>query len=257
MVTFEMRSRRWAAPVRCLLLAVAGLGASIAGVTQKAVLAAGDPLPLVGGPLAPSSPDTFLVLLPPREENLIRTDLEAARTRAIDFESQFQHAVDTENQVKEATEAKKNELEILKAKIKAAKEAKSEAEEKSLQGQKKGEELRLGLLEAERKMRAAEKNLASANRDAAQSEARYHEKELDALAKQAELSLALSSPPGAGSIEKQMRLERETREATRVALGALRDALTKEGSLVDREKEVVDARLGMYEAQVKILTEGR
>ena len=145
------------------------------------------PCSALEGVLAGDANDSIAVLLAARARDAVRTDLEAAHSAALAAEGDAHKAHDLLAKMKDRIEIKKGEIDALKGRAKLAKEQNNAADQQALEAQVDAQKLQLDLLQAVRDLRSAEQDLGEARKSAAEARAKFHERELEFLAKHDEL----------------------------------------------------------------------
>ena len=204
----------------------------------------------VTGVLPDASPDSLLVLLPPRAVDTVRQDLAIADALEGTANTDMIGAQGRMGEAKAHVEVRKSEIEMLKAKVKLAKEQKNETEQANLELQVKAKELQLKMLEARRDMRDVEASLAEIRRKAAQTQSAFFKKEIELIGKRADLLQMTSAPAGVANLDGLVRLQGEIRELERRCLEILKDVADKEKSAAESEMNLLDKRMKVYEAQL-------
>jgi chromosome segregation ATPase len=207
----------------------------------------------VPGVLPETSPDSLLVLLPPRAVDTAQQDLAAVEARGDAANADLVSAQGRLAVAKAQVEVRKSEIETIKTKVKLAKEQKNQTEQADLELQIKGKTLQLKMLEARRDMRDAEAGLADARRQAAQTGAAFFKKELELLARRADLLRTNSARDGAANLDGLVRLQSEIRDLERRCIEILKDVADKEKSVSEREITLLDKRLEVHAAQLALL----
>jgi hypothetical protein len=180
-----------------------------------------------------------------RSDEKVRTDLEEARAGEISASELKRQAETLESRVKAQIEVKKKEIEALKARVKLDKDRKDEAARLESERELKAGEAALKLLEKQREVREAEKNLADAIREFAGSTVRFHERELERTKSREDLMKQMSS----SVMEVLVRKEKEHVAVERKVLDALIDQVSRREEVVKREKELLNRRFQLFEMQ--------
>jgi hypothetical protein len=208
----------------------------------------------VPGVLPETSPDSLLVLLPPRAVDSAQQDLAAAEAAGVAANADLVAAQGRLGVAKAQVEVRKSEIETIKTKVKLAKEQKNQTEQADLELQIKAKALQLKMLESRRDMRDAESSLADARRQAAQAGAAFFKRELELIGRRADLLAANSARDGAANLDGLVRLQNEIRDLERRCIEISKDVADKEKSVAEREMNLLDKRLEVHAAQLALLT---
>ena len=143
---------------------------------------------------------------------------------------------------------------MITSRLKLAKQEKDAARKTELERQRKFLQLERNLLERRETLRQQEIDLASADRDLAESTAKARDAEL-ALALKRDQHAETASRPGSNTVDLQT-VERELQSLERRALRAQIAEATLRQSYARRETDLAKARLSVFEAQFKVLQSG-
>jgi hypothetical protein len=207
----------------------------------------------VPGVLPNASPDSLLILLPPRAVDIVQQDQAAAEAMEGAGNADLVSAQGRLGEARAQVEVRKSEIEMFKAKVKLAKEQKNQTEQANLELQIKTKELQLKMLEVRRDMRDAEVSLAEARRKAAQTQAGFFKKERELIGKRADLLQAGSVREGAANLDGLVRLQGEIRDLERRCIEILKDVADKAKSVAESETNLLDKRLQVHAAQLAVL----
>jgi len=207
----------------------------------------------VAGVLPDASPDSLLVLLPPRTEETVRRDLTTAEAAETSAGTDLVSAQGRLGEVKAHIEVRKSEIETIKAKIKLAKEQKNQTEQVNLEREAKMKDLQMKVLEARKEMREAEVNLADTRRKTAQTQSGFFKKELELIGKRDDQLKMSSAGEGATNLDGLIRLQIEIRDLERRCIEILKDVVEREKNVADGETSLLEKRLELHEAQLALL----
>jgi hypothetical protein len=207
----------------------------------------------VTGVLPEASPDSLLILLPPRAVDVVRQDLAIADALESTASQDMIAAQGRLGEAKAHVDVRKSEIEMIKAKVKLAKEQKNETEQANLELQVKAKELQLKMIEARRDMRDVEASLAETRRKAAQTQSSFFKKEIELIGKRADLTRMTSAPEGVTNLDGLVRIQGEIRDLERRCLEIAKDVADKEKSVAESEANLLDRRMKVYEAQLAFL----
>lgn len=202
---------------------------------------------IVGGQLDPVVSDTFLVLVPYRPMDEIRSELEQVREGRRLAEAERRRSEDLERRVDGAIEVQKREIELLKSREEFAKKEKREADRAAERARRQQAELTRSMLERRKALRETETAVAEAEREAAETRQKALEHELSLAQKREEYGrLPVSDTAQARLIGREVsQLERRT-------LDARADAAGKEREHAQRAQTLAQRRLSLHDAQQKL-----
>lgn len=195
------------------------------------------PTGLIGGFLPPTSSDTLVSLVPSRDEDAIKSDIESQKQALANADRLARRSTTLAIEAKSRVDVLKAEIDELKAKEKQAKQENRDADKDDLSARRKSKDLALDLAEAYLDLHGAEKDLALALRNRAETRGRIHEKELDLLSRRGELARARAGEGGAEDLRNALDGERE---AEGVVLGLLKDFADKGTAVAKSQSALVD-----------------
>lgn len=195
----------------------------------------------------PVATDTFLVLVPYRSTETIRSDLERVRQGRESAKREREASKSLESRADAVIEIQKREIEVIKAREELAKREKREADRAAEKTRRQQAELAKKMLEKRRELRAAEGEVAEAEEEAAEARENALEAELELADRRAQHDrLSLSDSARARELAREMiELERRT-------LRARIDAAAKERDYAERARRLAERRLSLYDAQEKL-----
>ena len=205
------------------------------------------------GVLSDVPPEGLMVLLPSRAVESVRSDLEAAERLEKASNSARESAEEYLKVAKAQITVCTSEIDVLKDRVKLAKEQKNQTEQDSLERHIKAKDLQLKMLEARRDMREAEIGLADAQRRTAETSGGTLKKELELIERRemlVQISASREVPPDPIALTK---LQTEVRDIERQTIEAMKDLAQKQKDAAEREMDVLDKRLNVHEAQLAVL----
>jgi hypothetical protein len=196
---------------------------------------------------APSGFDSFIMLVPPRDSNLIKKEIRAAADAAKAAEKARQQAETMRLGATSRIEFKKVEIVRIKERINLAKKEGREADRLGLEAERKAAEGEIDLLRRREELRDAEAILETKRAELAGLTKQALELELQLAVRRTGRRRAPLGGPGAASLQRVIgELEKQTLEAQR--------AQAASGIEVsDQEIRVIDRQLDLLDAQQKIL----
>lgn len=197
---------------------------------------------------SPAAVDSFLVLVPLRPLESIREDVDRARLDAQGARDARGVAEELNLRNQALIDEQKLAIERLNDRVKAAKDAKREAEVVALEAEKRGAERVKDLLERRKALREAEIDLAKAGLALAEAAERAAALEAE-LAGQRAAAGAATDVPGSGGLAAR-RVLRELEKRTLEAMKALADRRVDHA---ERERQVAERRLQTLAAQSRLL----
>jgi hypothetical protein len=154
---------------------------------------------------------------------------------------------------KSAVTIQQNEIKILDAKQKAARQAKNSLEQKDLEVRAKGEKRRLTVLERLQDVEEAQVAAAEAAIEHARAVARLCDLENDLLAKRAELE-QWSRAGGAGAGDRRARIEKQVWDLEVRVLEAARARSSKLEDWAQKERTTTGKKLDAYGAYSEMMS---
>jgi FtsZ-binding cell division protein ZapB len=192
---------------------------------------------LIGGFLPPTSSDTLVSLVPSREEDPIKADIDSQKQALATADHLARRSSTLMIEAKARVEVLKAEIDELKSKEKQAKQENRDADRDDLSARRKSKELSLDLADAYLDLHGAEKELALAQRNLAETRVRLHEKELDLLSKRNALARARAGEGGTEDLRNALDGERELEG---VVLSLVKDFAGKETAVAKSQSDLVD-----------------
>ncbi len=196
---------------------------------------------------AATTPDAFLRLVPVRSIDSIRGDIERATSDAQAARAQQNGAEGFKVRVESQLKLQDQEIKGLKDRIKVAKNNKNETEVIALEAEKKSAERAKTLLERRREMRKIEAEAAKAAMASANAWKAALSLELELATKREQARMAAGGPD-MGTARTQLVL----RELEGRTLKAQKEHASKAEDLAKRQKQLVERRLDLFEAQRKL-----
>jgi len=192
--------------------------------------------------------DEYLVLVPIRAEDDIRSDIDDSRRQEDRAREEKRSSEQLERLARDQLAAQKSEIDAIKARLKVAKNDDRKADVTVLEADRKLAEGAEDLLEKRRDLRRVEvrgwdmvAKLAVATRQAAELELEL-----------ASARERLKSDGPRGSAEVARRLERRVNELEKRTLEAQKDRAELRAKVAQTEKDVVDSRLDLLKTRAKI-----
>ena len=203
----------------------------------------------VPGVLNETPADVDITLIPSRSLDTIRGDRKATEEAKNEAKSDRTAAEEYLEEAKARIEVCKSEIDMIEAKVELAKEQEDETEKTHLETQVKIKKLQLKSLEARKKMREAERDFADTRRRAAEVLDEFLKKEIRLSEKRDDLITLSTSNERQADPDVIERLRTEIRDLEHQCLEILKDALNKQKDKANEEKDVVEKRLKLFEAQ--------
>ncbi len=220
--------------------------------TPRDALAAGPEFSEIAPSLVEAEPDSVFSVVPPRQEGDISRDREDAETAARTADEWIVMAKSRGARAAAQVDVKKSEVENIKARIKAAKEAKNEAEQKDLERQQKELELAQKRLERIRDMRGAEVDYAQAAKATAQARVQLFAAERGLLDARRQMEEAGSNASSAEQLEKFLSRKVEVGKAETRVLDAIKELAGKREEVAKKAKELADRRTAIQEIDLEM-----
>lgn len=195
--------------------------------------------------------DEFLVLVPIRDQDEIRADIEAAKLQEERAQEEKRSTEQLERLARDQLEVQKREIDAIKARLKVAKNDGYEADKI--------------VLEADQKLAEGAKKLLERRRDLRKVEVRGWDmaaKLAAATRKAAELELELASARqqlrqrGPGGGDDVRRLELRINELEGRTLEAQKDRAEQRAKVAQTEKDVVKSRIELLKTRSKLESGG-
>jgi len=216
-------------------------GLAIAQQTDSAAAGAAAAVPSAAP--APTTGDSFSILVPNRDTADIQREIGATIQRRAMSENAVQRLVQLKSGTQLRVDDMKRRIDGLNDRIKAAKKEKRDADRGRLEAERKAAEREQQLWERRVSLRDAE---VAVQRKTAESA------ELDRRALELEMQLALKrrdpARPAAGTVDRAS-FDQVVTDLERQVLEGQRAAAAKAAELADAEKNIVERRLGILEAQ--------
>jgi hypothetical protein len=201
-------------------------------------------------PPAPLGPDSFLVVVPTRDTTAIQRDIaEAAQARARSSNDRAR-AVGLKQSARARIARKKAELDGIERQQKVFKDQKrSAADIAALDADKKAAEQEKDLIERRESLRDAEIELEKKRTEMLDARRQALELELQLASRRLDQQRAGNPSGPAGARMKQVLNDIEKR-----TLEAQQKEVEKSGDVADRQKEIIQRRMQIFEAQNKFTT---
>jgi hypothetical protein len=228
-----MRTHRWAV--------LAGLTALLAGTGPSEARAQNSP-PVLG-------PDSFLVAVPIRDTSDIKREI-AAAAQAKTHAANDRAGAESLRQSAEARIARKDgEIKAIGAREEAAKKQKQSADLMAIQADKKAAEQEKELIKRRQSLREADIELAKKQGELADARRQALELELQLALRRIDYERAGTpgGPAGARAQQVLSDIEKQTLEAQQKEAEKSKD-------VADRQKQIIQRRLGILEAQRKLIS---
>ncbi len=226
-----------------------------AGITPAPVIAPATPAPtptpapVAPTPVAPPSvtraPELSSTLSPARPQLVtvrtdadVRADMERARNLLVNADASLRTAKSRAIEARTNSEIKKRDIGAIDARLKAAKQLKADADKADLDRTRKVEQQRQAVYDRLEESWNAEAALASAQTDYGNQVLKVAEAELDLIAK-----ASLGASGDAAALAAEQRL-----------LQMRRMLADKARSMADREGDVSDKKLRVYQAWITLQT---
>ena len=195
----------------------------------------------------PSGFDSFLQLVAPRDTITIKRQLRAATEASTLAESRRHQAETMRLGARGRIESKKAEMVRIKERIALAKKENREADRLGLEAERKAAEREKGLFEVREELRQAEFELETSRKEFASLSQKALELELQLAVRRAGRSRTPIGGAGGASLDRVIgELEKQTLEAQRA-----QSLYSTE--VAEREIRVIDQRLELLYAQLKVL----
>ncbi|HET6777792.1 MAG TPA: hypothetical protein VFH26_02800 [Gemmatimonadales bacterium] len=197
--------------------------------------------------VAVSKFDSFIMLIPPRDSNVIKKQIRAAAASEVAAEKARQQAETMRLGASSRIEFKKVEINRIKERISLAKKEHREADRVGLEAERKAAEREIELLRRREELRDAETILETKRAELSGLMKQALELELQLAIRRAGRKRVPVGGAGGASLDRVIgELEKQTLEAQRV-----QSASSIEVS--DQEIRVIDRRLEMLDAQQRVL----
>jgi len=197
----------------------------------------------------PAPADPLMVVIPVRSSHEIATDLEnaqAAKQLALDRHTQ---AVGRLQQIAGAIESRETSIKDMDRREDDAKDTQRSSEEKSLQIQAHANKQAIDLLKRLRALREAEVEVAKAEEDHADITISVFQMEDELQSKRYELNWYSSG--GGGNLTKNTESQ-VIGELEMSLLGLQKDLASATQEVASKQKDVVNRRMKLHEAQLKL-----
>lgn len=207
--------------------------------------ATGVEFPELASLLAEVAPESTLVIVPVRAMDQIARDQADAEAVARTVDDTIVMARGALARAQAQVDVKKTEVENVKARAKAAKEAKNEAEQKDLERQQKQLELAQKRLERIRDMRGAEAEFAQSQKVEANTRVQLSQAERALVDSRAALDALGTSAPSTAQLEKYLAQKREVGKAEARLLESTKELASKRDDVASKARALADRRLAV------------
>ena len=192
---------------------------------------------------APTSFDSFLLLVSPRDTITIKKSLRAATEAETLAETRREQAETMRLGALARTEAKKVEIGRIKERITAAKKENRDADRLGLEAERKAAEREIELLKGREELRRAEIEFEIRRADLAALTAKSLQLELQLATRRAARLRTPVGGAGGASLDRVIgELEKQTLEAQRVQAASSIDVAETEMIVIDRRLELLYAQ---------------
>lgn len=192
---------------------------------------------------APTSFDSFLLLVPPRDTASVRKSLRAAIDAEAQAETRREQAETMRLGALARMEAKKVEIGRIKERVAAAKRENRDADRLGLEAERKAAEREIELLKGREELRRAEIEFEIRRADLAALTAKSLQLELQLATRRAGRLRAPVGGAGGASLDRVIgELEKQTLEAQREQAASSIDVAKTEMIVIDRRLELLDAQ---------------
>jgi hypothetical protein len=192
---------------------------------------------------APTSFDSFLLLVPPRDTITIKKSLRAATEAETLAETRREQAETMRLGALARTEAKKVEIGRIKERVNAAKKENRDADRLGLEAERKAAEREIELLKGREELRRAEIEFEIRRADLAALTAKSLQLELQLATRRAGRLRTPVGGAGGASLDRVIgELEKQTLEAQREQAASSIDVAKTEMIVIDRRLELLEAQ---------------
>lgn len=192
---------------------------------------------------APTSFDSFLLLVPPRDTITIKKSLRAANEAEALAETRREQAETMRLGALARTEAKKVEIGRIKERVNAAKRENRDADRLGLEAERKAAEREIELLKGREELRRAEIEFEIRRADLAALTAKSLQLELQLATRRAGRLRTPVGGAGGASLDRVIgELEKQTLEAQREQAASSIDVAKTEMIVIDRRLELLGAQ---------------
>lgn len=192
---------------------------------------------------APTSFDSFLLLVPPRDTIAIRKSLRAATEAEALAETRREQAETMRLGALAKMEAKKVEIGRIKERVSAAKKENRDADRLGLEAERKAAEREIELLKGREELRSAEIEFEIRRADHAALTARSLQLELQLATRRAGRLRTPVGGAGGASLDRVIgELEKQTLEAQREQAASSIEVAKTEMIVIDRRLELLEAQ---------------
>ena len=236
---------RWIGPIlpsmtKCSVLLVLVLLAAPGVLTAQKTTSVKKAIPPT---TAPTSFDSFLLLVPPRDTITIRKSLRAATEAETLAETRREQAETMRLGALARMEAKKVEVGRIKERVNAAKKENREADRLGLEAERKAAEREIELLKGREELRRAEIEFEIRRADLAALTAKSLQLELQLATRRATRLRTPVGGAGGASLDRVIgELEKQTLEAQREQAASSIDVAKTEMIVIDRRLELLYAQ---------------
>jgi len=236
---------RWIGPIlpsmtKCSVLLVLVLLAAPGVLTAQKTTSVKKAIPPT---TAPTSFDSFLLLVPPRDTITIRKSLRAATEAETLAETRREQAETMRLGALGRMEAKKVEIGRIKERVSAAKRENRDADRLGLEAERKAAEREIELLKGREELRRAEIEFEIRRADLAALTAKSLQLELQLATRRATRLRTPVGGAGGASLDRVIgELEKQTLEAQREQAASSIDVAKTEMIVIDRRLELLYAQ---------------
>jgi uncharacterized protein (DUF3084 family) len=201
-----------------------------------------------------SSDNLLLSVVPYRTAEDIRADLDHASVAIPLAQERYTKAKTDYGMVQARIEARKDELKVIEQNLKNAKKSDNKAQVIAIEASKNSAEQILDLLESRKRLRNSEVDVAEADNDLAQASKYALSLELELNLKRTEQESMQTSSNATMDVSA---LSQTIRTLEGKCLEAQQEEANKTERLANREKQVMDLRLRLFDLQGKVLGDKR
>jgi len=192
--------------------------------------------------------DSFVMLVAPRDTVSIKRSFRAATQARTLAENRRRQAETMRLGARARIEAKKVEIVRIKEQVNVAKKENREADRAGLEAERKAAEREIDLLEVREKLRQAETELETKRAELADLSQKALQLELQLATRRVGRARSTVGGAGGASLDRVIgELEKQTLEAQRMEAISSVD-------VADREIRVIDRRLDLLDAQLRVLS---
>ena len=235
-------------PTRCWKV-LRGFTLLLAGTSSHMVYAQNPPRATAPNPAAALGPDSFLVAVPIRDTSDIQREIGAAAQAKTHAANDRARAESLKQSAIARIARKKGEIKAIETREEAAKKQKQSADLMAIQADKKAAEREEDLIERRQSLREADIELAKKQGELADARRQALELELQLALRRIDYERAGTpgGPAGARAQQVLSDIEKQTLEAQQKEAEKSKD-------VADRQKQIIQRRLGILEAQRKLIS---